>query len=87
MIGCTIDDFVLVDGSGQSRTIDFPVGQVGWTLSLREEYKDNAYPNSSRTKLILAKKFLVIKIVRLRLVMNLNHSGIRILLILMVTRC
>jgi len=48
MVGCTIGDIVPIDVSGQSRDIDLPVRQVGWTLGLREEEEeDNAKPNSS----------------------------------------
>jgi hypothetical protein len=48
MGGCTTGDIVPVDVSGQSRDIDLPVRQVGWTLGLREEEEeDNAKPNSS----------------------------------------
>jgi len=55
MVGCTIGDIVPVDVSGQSRDIDLPVGQVGWTLSLREEAEDdNAKPNSFGTKIMMA---------------------------------
>jgi len=47
MVGCTIGDIVPIDVSGQSRDIDLPVRQVGWTLSLREEEENNAKPNST----------------------------------------
>jgi len=61
MVGCTIGDFVPIDVSGQSRDIDLPDGQVGWTRSLPEEGAHTNYEQPDRAESLVRNQIFTIQ--------------------------